>query len=261
MRKPKLGQHFLTDLSVSLKIVEAAKIDSSSSVLEIGPGKGSLTFEILKRAKKTVVVEKDDRLAAKLEKSTPGLSRLEILNKDFLDFDLSSLERGPFIVLSNLPYAIGTAILQKLLDWPFWTRGVFMLQKEVAERLVAAQGTDYGILSLSVFLRAEAEFLFEVPSHSFSPEPKVSSAVVRLIPRESSLLQKSEEAFFYRLVKAAFSQRRKMALGLMAENLGVSRSEMERRFADLKINPKSRAEDIAPEIYLKLSRGYFVTSP
>lgn len=254
LRKPKLGQHFLRDLAVSRKIVEAARIDSSSNVLEIGPGKGALTFEILKRAKKTWAVEKDNRLAERLKESARASSNLEVLNEDFLDFDLSSLGEGSFIVLSNLPYAVGVPILQKLLDWPFWTRGVFMLQKEVAERLVATRGTDYGILSLSVFLRATVEFLFEVPPHSFSPAPKVSSAVVRLIHREDFLLQKSEEAFFYRVVKAAFNQRRKMALGLIAQNLGLARLKVERLFEDLKLDSKSRAEDISPESYLKLSR-------
>ena len=255
MRRPKLGQHFLRDSSVSFRIVDAAKIDSSSQVLEIGPGKGALTFEILKRAKKTWAVEKDNRLAARFKESVLDSSRLEVFNEDFLNFDLGTLGQGPFIVWSNLPYAVGIPILQKLLDWPVWTRGVFMLQKEVAERLVATQGTDYGILSLSVFLRAEAELLFEVSPSSFSPAPKVSSAVVRLIPRKSSLLQKSEEDIFYRLIKAAFSQRRKMALGLIAKNLGLSRLEMERYFANLNIHPQSRAEDILPESYLKLARA------
>lgn len=255
MRRPKLGQHFLKDEIISRKIVEAAKIDADSRVLEIGPGKGVLTFEILKRAKKISAVEKDDRLSERLRQAVSDTSRFELFNEDFLDFNLSSLSPGPWIVLSNLPYAVGVPILQKLLDWSFWSRGVFMLQKEVAERLVATEGTGYGILGLSVFLRARSEFLFEVPPESFSPPPKVYSGVVRLVPREKPLLQKTEEEVFFRLVKAAFGQRRKMALGLIAKAFSLPRLEIERRFADLKLDFKSRAEDLSPQDYLKLSRA------
>jgi 16S rRNA (adenine1518-N6/adenine1519-N6)-dimethyltransferase len=258
MRKPKLGQHFLEDSSTALRIVEAAGLSFSDQALEIGPGKGALTSEIFKRAGKTVVIEKDEALALRLGRIFPNASRFLVFNRDFLDFDLSSLGDKKFVVLSNLPYAVGTAILQKLLTWPNWDKGVFMLQKEVALRVAASAGADYGILSLSVFLHAEAELLFDVGPESFSPSPTVWSSVVRLKRREKNILSSAEEDAFYRAAKAAFGQRRKMALGLIAKAFNLPRLEIERLFEDLKLDFKSRAENISPQNYVKLSRALSV---
>ena len=258
MRKPKLGQHFLEDSSTALRIVEAAGLSFSDQALEIGPGKGALTSEIFKRAGKTVVIEKDEALALRLGRIFPNASRFLVFNRDFLDFDLSSLGDKKFVVLSNLPYAVGTAILQKLLTWPNWDKGVFMLQKEVALRVAASAGADYGILSLSVFLHAEAEILFDVGPESFSPIPEVWSSVIRLKRREKNILSFAEEDAFYRAAKAAFGQRRKMALGLIAKAFNLPRLEIERLFEDLKLDFKSRAENISPQNYVKLSRALSV---
>ncbi len=254
MRRPRLGQHFLTDGPIALRIVEAANLSTTDQVLEIGPGKGALTTEIFKRAGRVAVVEKDEALAQRLGRMFPNGSRFRVLNRDFLDLDLAEIGTGEFVVLSNLPYAVGTPILQKLLIWPHWMTGVFMLQKEVAERVAAFSGVDYGILSLSVFLYATAELLFDVGPESFSPSPTVWSSVIRLKRRVEPLLSEPEEAVFYRLAKAAFGQRRKMALGRMAEAFSLSRDEMERYFTDLGLAPGCRAQDIPPESYLKLSR-------
>jgi 16S rRNA (adenine1518-N6/adenine1519-N6)-dimethyltransferase len=254
VRRPRLGQHFLTDQRSALKIVEAANLSALDQVLEIGPGKGALTSEIFKRADKVVVVEKDEALAQRLGRIFPNASRFLLFNRDFLDFDLACLGDGPFVVLSNLPYAVGTLILQKLLIWPHWTKGVFMLQKEVAARVAAFSGGDYGILSLSVFLHAEAEVLFDVGPESFSPSPTVWSSVVRLKRRVEPMLSQLEEVIFYRLAKAAFGQRRKMALGRMAEAVSLSRDEMERYFKDLGLASGCRAQDIPPQSYLQLAR-------
>lgn len=254
MKRPRLGQHFLTDKPIALRIVEAANLSISDQVLEIGPGKGALTSEIFKRAGRMVVVEKDEALAQRLGRIFPNESRFLIFNRDFLDFDLAALADGSFVILSNLPYAVGTLILQKLLIWPRWTKGVFMLQKEVAARVAAFSGADYGLLSLSVFLHAEAELLFDVGPESFSPVPSVWSSVLRLKRRENPLLSQSEEDSFYRLAKAAFGQRRKMALNRMAEAFSLSRSEMERYFADLNLDFSVRAQDILPNSYLQLAR-------
>lgn len=241
----KLGQHFLRDGEAIAAIVSAC---GTGKVLEIGPGKGALTLPLLAAGATVTAVEKDDMLAERLS------PKLTVINEDFLDFDLAPLGKG-WRVVGNLPYAVATPILQKLLLWDGWDQAVLMFQREVALRVCApVGGADYGLLRLSVMLRAEAMLLLELPPSSFVPPPKVHSAVVRVRRFPQPLLSAEEERNFWRPVKAAFAQRRKTAAKTIAGVLGVSKESIEDRLEILGLRRDARPETIPFEAWLALGR-------
>lgn len=250
----RLGQHFLVDESVRDSIVAAARLTGRETVLEIGPGAGALTGELLRQAARVVAVELDERLAQALPARVgAGAERLQVVRRDFLAADLDSLGGGPFVVVGNLPYAVAGPILQRLLAWPRWETAVLMFQKEVAERVAASPGgPDYGLLTLSVLLRAVPERVTQAGRLCFSPPPKVDSAVVRLKRREKALAEGAAEAAFFRVAKAAFEQRRKMAAGPIAAALGRPRAEVAAALERLGAAPTARAQELPFELYLAL---------
>lgn len=251
----KLGQHFLTDQGALDDIVRASGVRPGDLTLEIGPGRGALTGPLLKAGAKVTAVEADDALAAAL----PGVVKspnLVVHDEDFLRFDLGSLPKGPWIVVANLPYAVGTAILQKLLLWEDWTTATLMFQKEVAERVVAGTGgPDYGLLGLSVRLRADAEIAFELPPSAFRPRPQVDSAVVCLRRLAQPRIEAAYEKNFWRLAKTAFTQRRKMAASVLSKALGRPRSDVEAAFAAAGVAADARPENIPFEAWVSLARS------
>lgn len=245
----KLGQHFLKDEKAVAAIVSACVASPGQRVLEIGPGRGALTLPLLKAGATVTAVEKDDVLAERLS------DRLTIVNDDFLRVDLASLGAG-WRVVGNLPYAVATPILQKLLSWPGWDEAVLMFQKEVAERVCAPVGTaDFGLLRLSVLLRAEAELLFTLPPSAFAPPPKVDSAVVRVRRLAEPVLDGRAERAFWRPVKAAFQQRRKVAAKTIAGVLGRDKKEVEDLLEGLGLRRDARPEQIPFEAWLELGRA------
>lgn len=206
--KKSLGQHFLKDENISRKIVAAIQAQPLKQLLEVGPGGGALTKYLL--AMEGIdfkCVEIDDEKVQYLLAAYPQLKD-KIIHKSFLDID--SPFEGKFTVTGNFPYNISSQILFKLLDWKEQTECmVGMFQKEVAQRVVAREGSKvYGVISVLVQAFFDAEYLFEVHENSFTPPPKVKSAVIRLRPVTQPLDIKSEKAFFL-LVKTAFNQRRK----------------------------------------------------
>lgn len=252
----KLGQHFLTDQGVLQDIARASGAKAGDSVLEIGPGRGALTAHLLKTGAKVHAVEADPVLAQQL----PGLlksDRLTVVDDDFLRYDLRELGDGPWLVAANLPYAVGTAILQKLLLWDKWTTATLMFQKEVALRAVAGPGgADYGLLALSVHLRADAEIVLEIPPSAFRPRPQVDSAVVHLRRLAAPRVPAADEPAFWRLAKAAFGQRRKMAAGVLSKALQKPREEVEAAFAAAGVAPETRPEDIPFEAWAALAKSF-----
>lgn len=200
--KKSLGQHWLTDRDVLANIADWAEIGSDDTVLEIGPGLGTLTSELLRRAKKVVAVEFDEELARKLPGQFPG-KNLEVINADILTFDLSILPAG-YKVVANVPYYITSKIVQLLMtskNKPATT--VLLVQKEVAERIAAKPG-DMSILAISAQVYAEASLGDVVPAALFTPPPKVDSQVVILQTRTESLIAQEDEKAFFRVVKAGF---------------------------------------------------------
>jgi 16S rRNA (adenine1518-N6/adenine1519-N6)-dimethyltransferase len=240
----KLGQHFLKDEKAIAAIVSAA---GTGNVLEIGPGRGAITLPLLKAGATVTAIEKDDVLAERLS------DRLTIINEDFLRAELPA---GKWRVVGNLPYAVATPILQKLLLWDGWDEAVLMFQKEVAERVCApVGGADFGLLRLSVLLRAQAELLFTLPPGAFAPPPKVDSAVVRLRRLPKPVLGPEEERAFWRPVKAAFQQRRKVAAKTIAGVLGIGKEAVEAELEKLGLRKDARPETIPFEAWLALGRA------
>ena len=267
-KKPKLGQHFLDDPSVGSRIVEALGDLSQSTVLEIGPGRGALTSMLGRRARRVIAVEADRVLAAQLRMKFSLVPNLEIIEGDILAVDLNTLfgpkpgstrpgmEQAPdrVRVVGNLPYFITSDILLRLFEYrKYFETIVLMVQKEVADRLAAHPGTkDYGLLTATAQLYSRVEKLFEVPPASFSPPPKVHSAVVRLVlvPRLEKL--GVNEAEFINFLKLSFAQKRKT----LWNNLKVryASEDLTGAMKRARIQPSIRAEALSLEQMAALFR-------
>ena len=206
--KKSLGQHFLKDEKVVKKIVAALQEKTFDNLLEVGPGGGALTKNLVKiKDIQFKAVEIDDEKVLFLQKTFPSLEN-GLIHQSFLDMDRPFDE--PFTVIGNFPYNISTQILFKILEWKEYVpTAIGMFQKEVAERAAAKEGSKtYGVLSVLIQYYYQVDYLFSVPPEAFSPAPKVQSGVIRLTARDSYLPVKSERAFWV-LVKTAFNQRRK----------------------------------------------------
>jgi 16S rRNA (adenine1518-N6/adenine1519-N6)-dimethyltransferase len=206
--KKSLGQHFLKDENICRKIVDALQYCSFTKLLEVGPGGGALTKHLLQiNAIDFKAVEVDDEKVMFLKNTFPALEN-RIIHKSFLEIDRPFAE--PFAVVGNFPYNISTEILFKILEWEGSVQCVVgMFQKEVAQRIAAKEGSKvYGVTSVLIQAWFDVTYLFDVDERSFIPPPKVKSGVIRLIPRKEPL-QMKDRASFFRLVKAAFGQRRK----------------------------------------------------
>ena len=206
--KKSLGQHFLKDEIIIQKIVTALKENTFTNLLEVGPGAGALTKELIKiEGTNFIAVELDDEKVELLQKKYKALQQ-KIIHKSFLDIDKPFKEA--FTVIGNFPYNISTQILFKILEWKDEVPVVIgMFQKEVAQRAAAGPGSKvYGVLSALIQPYYDIEYLFDVPPESFNPPPKVQSGVIRLTRKTTALNVKSERAYWV-LVKTAFNQRRK----------------------------------------------------
>jgi 16S rRNA (adenine1518-N6/adenine1519-N6)-dimethyltransferase len=207
-RRPPLGQHFLHDESILARIAGAVGVSPGDRVIEIGPGEGVLTRHLLAAGARVTAVEVDPKLAARLRKTFRGEPRFELLQGDILQVNLAGLlAEGPAAVVGNLPYYITSPIVRRTLELgEAVTRAVFLIQKEVADRICAGPGSrDYGYLSALCRLRSRPELLFRVRPGSFRPPPKVESAVIRLTP----LPGPPPDPDFVRFLEAAFRQPRK----------------------------------------------------
>lgn len=250
--KKSLGQHWLKDRSVLASIADRAEITAEDTVLEIGPGLGTLTSELLTRAKKVVAIELDEDLARKLPGQFPG-KNLEVVNQDVLAYDLTQLPKD-YIVVANVPYYITSKIVQTLLTARNKPRKIVLLvQKEVAERLAAEAGS-MSILAVSAQVFAEVSLGDAVPGMYFTPPPKVDSQVVILNVRPNSLLGDIDERNFFRIVRAGFSTKRKKLRSSLAGGLGISKDEAVRLLEEAGINPDMRAEALEINQWLKLAQ-------
>lgn len=250
MPNKSLGQHWLHDRDVLAHIAECAELTGDDTVLEIGPGLGTLTSELLRHAKNVVAVEFDSALARKLPGQFPG-KNLEVINQDILSFDLTQLPTD-YKVVANVPYYITSKIVQMLMtsvNKP--AIAVLLVQKEVAERLAAKAG-DMSILAISAQVYAEVSLGDVVPAELFTPPPKVDSQVVILRTRSAPMITLEEEKAFFRVVKAGFSAKRKKLRSSLSGSLGISKSEVETVLAKAGISPDARAEDLAIEDWKRL---------
>jgi len=250
VRQP-LGQHFLRDPHVVQTILAAAELKPDDTVLEIGPGQGVMTRELVRRVKDVVAVELDARLAQSLQ----SLPHCRIIQGDILKTDLDSLFRGvPIKILGNLPYAITSPIFEKLLAWPHWTTGVFLIQREVADRMRSGPGSrTFGILSLAVQVFAQAEIILRVKPGAFSPPPRVTSAVIRLRRKEAPDVPEPDLPFFFDLAHGAFAHRRKTLANSLAFHVSAPKEKIESWLRTQRIDPAARAESLGLADYARMA--------
>ena len=240
-----LGQNFLIDASVPERIADSVGADRECSVLEIGPGIGCLTAELSARAGEVLSVELDRRLQPLLRETLSAAENTDVLFADIMKLDLRQLAserltKPTKLVCANLPYNITSPVLTSLIEAGCFERICVMIQKEVAERICAGPGTkDYGAFGLFVQWYYAPELLFTVPPHCFMPQPKVTSAVIRLTKRTAPPAEVRDEKLLFHVIRAAFNQRRKtLANALSAAEPQLSKADCERilKLCDLDTN-------------------------
>ncbi len=252
----KLGQHFLFDTNILRKIREIAGIDKSSVVLEIGPGPGSLTEQLLEKASVVYAIEKDLRFVNFLRRRFSQRENLVLIEGDALVIDISAFEPRPVLLVSNLPYNIATnLLLSYLLRFDFIKKYVVMVQKEVADRITAQPGErDYSGLTAKIRALSDAKAHFLVKPGSFYPPPKVESKVISLT-RSVKVSTKEIEGFF-RFIDACFSQPRKMLVNNLVSELNIKKEHVAEVFGDLDIPTTIRPHQISITKLIDLYRKF-----
>jgi len=251
--RKNLGQHFLNDQRILQRIVDALELRGDETVVEIGPGRGSLTELLVPVAKRLVLIEYDRMLAARLREKYASAPSVTVVEADVLTVDLGEVAGGPFVLVGNVPYYITTPILFHALEPPRPDRAVYLVQREVADRIVAEPGShDYGALSVNVQGFAHAKKLFRVAAGSFEPPPKVESAVVRIDPRDDPVVDASREARFRRFVQDAFGMRRKQMRRVIRSLMSLDAESAEALLQRAGIDPTARPETLSPEQFASL---------
>ncbi|NPV53577.1 MAG: 16S rRNA (adenine(1518)-N(6)/adenine(1519)-N(6))-dimethyltransferase RsmA [Firmicutes bacterium] len=260
--KRRLGQHFLVDEGVLAGIIDASQVAEGDIVLEIGPGIGTLTEELSRRARSVIAVEVDEELYGVLRERLGLRGNVVLVHGDILAVDLtktlhSAINEGRKCkAVANLPYYITTPTILKLLDSKgLFERIVVMVQKEVAERMAARPGgKDYGAFSIAVQFHTSPEIVSIVPSSAFLPEPEVDSAVVRLKVRTGPPVSVTDQAFFFAVVRAGFQQRRKTLRNALRGAMPVlSDTGLDRAFELAQVDPSRRAETLSIEEFARLA--------
>ncbi len=250
--KKALGQHWLHDREILAAIADDADLALDDTVLEIGPGLGTLTSELLRRSGNVIAVEFDRDLARKLPGQFPG-KNLEVIDADILDFDLSRLPAG-YKVVANVPYYITSKIVQKLSESANPPEMVVILvQKEVAERIAAPPGR-MSMLSVSAQVFFEATTGVEVPRQYFTPPPEVDSQTVILRRRPAPLVAEADQKAFFRIVRAGFSERRKKLRSSLAGGLQMSKSDVDVMLQNAGIDPEARAQELSIDQWKLLTK-------
>ena len=251
--KRRLGQHFLTDPRILGRIADAIEAGPGDTVLEIGPGPGGLTAALAERAGRLIAIEKDADLVPGLRARFPAV---QIVEADALEADWHALAGGPFLAAGNIPYNITSPLLDKALEPPRPMRIVFLVQKEVADRVTAPPGrSEYGALSVGVQAVAKAERLFTVSAGAFQPRPKVDSAVLRLVPLDRPIVADAERYPFRRLVVGLFGFRRKQLQRGLRELTGWDAERVAGVIGGVGLDPTARPETVAPREYVRLLRS------
>ncbi|NLJ59124.1 MAG: 16S rRNA (adenine(1518)-N(6)/adenine(1519)-N(6))-dimethyltransferase RsmA [Tissierellia bacterium] len=254
-----LGQNFLIDGNIVNKIAEVAELDENSGVLEIGPGFGTLTQLLCKKASKVVAVEVDESLR-EVHKGTLNYPNLKILYRDFLKVDVNKLIEDEFNgmdvkIVANLPYYITTPIIMKILEEKYKiSKIVVMVQKEVAQRLNAKVGTkEYGAITLAVQYRSDTNIAMTVPNTVFMPRPKVDSAVIAFDILEKPRIEVLDENMLFAVIKSSFSQRRKTIINGLSNNLKLSKELINEALVSAAIDPGIRGEKLTLEEFGRIS--------
>jgi len=262
--KKSLGQNFLKSKEALRALISAGEVTSEDTILEVGPGKGVLTEELVKLAKKVIAVEKDDRLISLLQekfKTEIENGKLEVVHGDILELEIPPLvyKRGqgeiePYKIIANIPYYITGTFLQKFLETEHQpSKIVVMLQKEVAQRIVAKDGKE-SFLSMSVRAYGEPKYVMTVKAKYFSPEPNVDSAILAINTISKKFFENELHSFseqrFFEIMKLGFAHKRKMLIGNLSEV--YPRENVEKIIRDAGINEKARAEDLSLSDWQKI---------
>jgi len=254
-----LGQNFLIDGNIIKRIVEIADLDDGSGVLEIGPGFGTLTQVLCKKAKKVVAIEVDKNLA-EVHKGTLNYSNLKIIYEDFLKVDVNKIIEEEFQgldvkIVANLPYYITTPIIMKILEEEYnISKVIVMVQKEVAQRLNSKAGSkEYGAITLAVQYRADTNIAMIVPNTVFMPKPKVDSAVIEFKILAKPKIQVLDERMLFAVIKASFGQRRKTILNGLSNSLNLSKELISSSLVSAGISPGIRGEKLTLEEFGRIS--------
>lgn len=259
-----LGQNFLVSDETVEKIVESAEISKEDLVIEIGPGLGTLTNELLKKAKKVIAIELDSRMVEILDERFSLFNNFEIINDDVLKVDLVNIiksekennEIKEAKIVANLPYYITTPIIMKLLESRLDLESItVMIQKEVAERLCAIPGEKQsGAITYSVYYYAEAYKVLEVKNTSFIPAPEVDSEVIKLKIRKEPPIKVESEKKLFKIIKYAFMQRRKTLLNALSKcDLFKNKEEIKKIFDELDFDERIRGEELSLEDFAKIA--------
>ena len=255
-----LGQNFLINPSVCPKMAELSGADENTGVIEVGPGIGVLTYELSKVAKKVVSIELDKRLLSVLEETLADCNNVKVINDDVLMADIDKIIAEEFggekvAVCANLPYYITSPVIMRFLEGEYPIKALtVMVQKEAAERICAKPGSrECGAITLSIHYYCEPELLFKVSRGSFLPAPKVDSAVIKLNIREKPPVEPKNKELFFKLIKAAFMQRRKTAVNSVAAGLSKNKAEIIEAFKKAAIEENIRAEKMTLQNFSDLS--------
>jgi 16S rRNA (adenine1518-N6/adenine1519-N6)-dimethyltransferase len=258
--KKRLGQHFLVDPNILNKVVRTAQVGKGDVVLEVGPGLGQMTLALADRAKKVIAVEIDERLVTILRQKVEDHPNIEVIKSDILKVDFKHLfkkETVPIKVVANLPYQISTPLLFRFVESKETFSALnLMLQKEIAERMVASPGRkEYGPLSIFIQTFADVSIQFIIRPSAFFPAPKVESALVHMVWKEKPMIETDEEEWFKRVVKACFGYRRKTLINALKHS-GLSLPEsVESRMEEIGIDPRRRPETLTIQEFAKLAES------
>lgn len=254
--KKRFGQHFLIDKNIIRKIVKEFSPKENDLIVEIGPGQGALTDELLKHSKNLLVVEIDKNLVVELQNKFPSIT---IINKDILECDFSTeFYNEKFRIIGNLPYYITSQIIFKCFE--SYTKikdSLFMVQKEVAERIVASpKSKDYGILSVLSQFYSKPKILFHVSRNVFYPKPEVDSSIIYFEMKNKLDLTESEEKIFRKIVKTAFNQRRKTLRNSLRNLFDITDKTLSEKFFSLQFDFSRRAEELSLDDFIYLAKNF-----
>ena len=258
--KKQFGQNFITDTNLLSSIADGAGVTAQSTVVEIGCGAGTLTRAIAERAKKVVAFEIDRDLEPVLALTLAGVENAEVIFRDFLKVDMRAFEEKmpPYLVVANLPYYITTPLVMKFIeDAKKCLSLTVMVQEEVADRFCATCGTpEYGAVTANIALRGECRVIKRVSRNMFSPRPNVDSAVVRIDIKDGNIAVK-DAAIYKKVVRAAFSSRRKTFENNLMQTFGLSRDKAREVIEGCGKSPMVRGEELSPEDFAKLADIFF----
>lgn len=256
--RKRFGQHFLTDSRVLDAIADALGDVAETTVLEIGPGRGALTDRLVVRAKRVVAIEVDRDLVQHLRARYADRTNVEIVEADVLTTVLADLAGGPYVLAGNVPYYITTPIIFHALALPRAEKAVYLVQKEVAERMAAPPGDKtYGALSVNLQAVVDVELLRKVPPGAFNPPPAVDSAVVRVTPRAQSVIEPALEERYRSFVLAAFGLRRKQLVRVVRTVAAMDAERAAAVVAECGLDPMARPETLTPAEFALLVRALY----